>query len=54
MDLREFMQYVGHARGNKDLLNLMLIERVEKLVEHQNIHMKLNVIRENPETANEK
>lgn len=49
MDLREFMQYIGHAQGNKDLLNLMLIERVEKLVEQQNIHMKLNAIKENPQ-----
>lgn len=51
MDLREFMQYVGNAHGNKDLFNLMLIERVEKLVEHRSIHMKLNVIKENPESS---
>ena len=45
MDLREFMKYIGNARGDKDLLNLMLIERVEKFVEQQNIHMRLNVIK---------
>ena len=46
MDLREFMQYIGHARGSKDQLNLMLIERVECLVKNQSIHMTLNVIKE--------
>lgn len=49
MDFREFMQYIGHARGNRDLLNLMLIERVEQLVENQTIHMKLNVILNRPD-----
>lgn len=46
MDLREFMQYVGHARGSKDQLNLMLIERVECLVKNESIHMTLNVIQD--------
>lgn len=46
MDLAEFMQYVGHARGNVDRLNLMLIERVESFVKHETIHLKLNAIKE--------
>jgi len=44
VDLREFMQYIGHARGSADRLNLMLIERVEALVKNKNIHMRLNVV----------
>jgi hypothetical protein len=43
MDLSEFMQYVGHARGSADRFNLMLIERVEAFVKHETINMKLNV-----------
>ncbi|KDN53830.1 hypothetical protein [Flavobacterium seoulense] len=46
IDLREFMQYVGHARGSADRLNLMLIERVEAFVKNENIHMRLNVMKE--------
>lgn len=46
IDLREFMQYLGHARGSADRLNLMLIERVEAFVKNENIHMKLNVVNE--------
>lgn len=46
MDLREFMQYVGYAQGSKDRLNLMLIERVENLIKHESIHMKLHVIKD--------
>ena len=43
MDLSEFMQYVGHAKGNADRFNLMLIERVEAFVKHETINLKLNV-----------
>jgi hypothetical protein len=43
-DLREFMQYVGFARGSADRLNLMLIERVEAFMENENIHMRLNIV----------
>lgn len=46
IDLREFMQFIGHARGSADRLNLMLIERVEAFVKNENIHMKLNVVNE--------
>lgn len=45
IDLAEFMQYVGHARGSADRLNLMLIERVEAFVKHGNIHLKLHAVR---------
>lgn len=44
MDLREFMQYIGVANGNPEQLNLMMIERVEDLVRHQNIHMVSQII----------
>lgn len=44
MDLREFMQYVGYARGSADSLNLMLIERVEAFVKNETIHLRLNAI----------
>lgn len=46
IDLLEFMQYIGHARGSADRLNLMLIERVEEFVKHETIHLKLNVVDE--------
>ncbi|RXM42682.1 hypothetical protein [Flavobacterium sp. YO12] len=46
IDMREFMQYVGHARGSADRLNLMLIERVEAFVEGENIHMRINITKE--------
>lgn len=46
IDLREFMQYIGHAQGSADRLNLMLIERVEALVKNKNIHMRLNVVKD--------
>ena len=39
MNLRELMQYIAHSKGKKDLLNLMLIEPVENLVTHKNIHL---------------
>lgn len=40
---RIYAMYKVMHEMNKDLLNFILIERVEKLVEHQNIQMKLNI-----------
>ncbi len=40
MDLKEFMRYVGMARGNKDRLDYLLMERCKLFVEHRTIHLK--------------
>lgn len=40
MDLREFMRYVGMARGNKDRLDYLLIERSKSFLEHETIHIR--------------
>lgn len=46
IDFRQFMQFVGYSKGNPDQLNLFLIERVEKFVETQSIHLEFNFIQE--------
>ena len=51
MDLKEFMKYIGNAKGNKDLLDDLLIKRAEKFVEHMNIHLSLNT-QHLPQTEN--
>lgn len=40
MDLREFMRHIGMARGDKDRLDFLLIERCKSFVEHETIHLK--------------
>jgi hypothetical protein len=40
LDLKEFMRFVGMARGSKDRLDYLLIERVKHFIEHKTVHLK--------------
>jgi hypothetical protein len=40
LDLKEFMRFVGMARGSRDRLDYLLIKRVEHFVKHRTIHLE--------------
>lgn len=42
MDLREFMLFIGYARGSKERLDASLMDRVEKFIELRDIHMRVS------------
>jgi hypothetical protein len=42
LDLREFMLYIGYARGSKERFDVSLMDRVEQFVKVQSIHMRLS------------
>lgn len=41
LDLREFMLYIGFARGSRERFDVNLIARVEQFVKVQSIHMRV-------------
>lgn len=50
MDLTEFMTYAGVSRGSKERLDLALMDRIEELINHKSIHIKLS--RDNTTSGN--
>jgi hypothetical protein len=41
LDLREFMMYIGYARGSKERLDVSLMDRVEEFVKVQSVHIRV-------------
>lgn len=44
VDLREFMRYVGMARGSVNRLDYYLMKRAEQFTEHQTVHIKVKEV----------
>lgn len=40
MDLKDFLVFVGHSNGNRDILDDLLMQRAKKFVENPVLHVR--------------